>query len=60
VLIATDAVKNIIRHRDSFMLRNVITTGVRYGMITMRQSIGDLIDQGLVDRDAAEGIMANY
>jgi twitching motility protein PilT len=60
VLIATDAVKNIVRHRDSFMLRNVITTGGRYGMISMRQSIGDLIEQGLVDRDVAEGIMVNY
>jgi twitching motility protein PilT len=60
VLISNDAVKNIIRRRDSFMLRNVITTGGRQGMITMRQSIGALIDQGVVDRDAAEGIMVNY
>jgi twitching motility protein PilT len=60
VLIANDAVKNIIRRRDSFLLRNVITTGGRQGMISMRQSIGDLIDQGLVASDVGESIMVNY
>ncbi len=60
ILMATDAVKNIIRRRDSFMLRNVITTGGRYGMISMRQSIGELVEKDLVARDVAEGILVNY
>ncbi len=43
VLVATDAVKNVIRSRESFMLRNIIHTGPRYGMITMTQSVGERI-----------------
>ncbi len=60
ILMATDAVKNIIRRRDSFMLRNVITTGSRHGMVSMRQSITELMEKNVVARDVAEAIMANY
>ena len=60
VLVANDAVKNIIRHRDSFMLRNIIATGGKRGMTSMKQSIGELIEKNLVARDVAEGIMLNY
>jgi twitching motility protein PilT len=60
ILLATDAVKNIIRHRDSFMLRNVIHTGSRYGMVTMKQSIDSLIQRGIVSAEVAGPILANY
>ena len=60
VLIATDAVKNVLRRRDSFLLRNVVHTGARFGMITMRQSVEDLLQKGLVAPEVAESILANY
>jgi twitching motility protein PilT len=60
VLVVTDAARNIIRHRDSFMLRNTIQTGQRHGMISMRQSIQSLIDEGAVVEDAAQSILQNY
>lgn len=60
ILIGTDAVKNIIRHRDSFMLRNVIHTGGKFGMMTMAQSIGGLVERGLIERSVAEPILRNY
>ena len=60
ILMATDAVKNIIRRRNSFMLRNVITTGSRHGMVSMRQSITELMEKNVVAHDVAEAIMANY
>ncbi len=60
ILVATDAVKNIIRHRDSFMLRNVIHTGGRHGMVTMKQSVTDLLEKGLVAQDVADSILMNY
>lgn len=60
VLVVTDAARNIIRHRDSFMLRNMIQTGQRHGMVSMRQSIQNLIDQGAVVEDAAQSILQNY
>lgn len=60
ILISTDAVKNIIRHRDSFMLRNVIHTGAKHGMVTMKQSVTDLVDKGLVSAEVAENVLRNY
>ncbi|MFB3891967.1 MAG: type IV pilus twitching motility protein PilT [Phycisphaerae bacterium] len=60
VLMATDAVKNIIRRRDGFMLRNVIHTGGRYGMVSMKQSIAELIAKGLVAPEVAETVLVNY
>jgi len=60
ILIATDAVKNVMRRRDSFMLRNVIHTGARHGMITMKQSVEDLLQKGLIASEVAEAVMANY
>jgi twitching motility protein PilT len=60
VLIATDGVKNVIRHRDSFLLRNIIHTGGKYGMITMRQSVGELLDKGLITAEVAESVLTNY
>jgi twitching motility protein PilT len=60
ILIATDAVKNVMRRRESFLLRNVIHTGVRHGMMTMKQSVGDLLQKGVIAADVAEAILANY
>jgi twitching motility protein PilT len=60
VLVSTDAVKNIIRNRDSFMLRNIIHTGGKYGMVTMKQSVMDLVEKGLVLPDVAENVLRNY
>ena len=60
VIVATDAVRNIIRNRDSFMLRNIINTGSRYGMMTMRQSVTDLLEAGKISADVAENVLTNY
>ena len=60
ILIATDAVKNVMRRRDSFMLRNVIHTGGRHGMVTMKQSVDELLQKGLIATDVAEAVLANY
>lgn len=60
VLIGTDAVRNIIRSRDTFHLRNTIRMGAKYGMITMRQSVDSLVKDGLVDEEIAERVLADY
>ena len=60
VLIATDAAKNVIRRRDSFMLRNIIHTGSQHGMISMRQSVAELVDKGLISAEVAENVLVNY
>ena len=60
VLIAVDAVRNIVRKGESFMLRNVIHTGTRHGMVTMRQSVTQLLEQGQISAESAERVLANY
>ena len=60
VLVATDAVKNVIRRRDGYLLRNLIHTGSRYGMISMGQSVEELLSQGLIERQIAENVLTNY
>ncbi|HUT60934.1 MAG TPA: PilT/PilU family type 4a pilus ATPase [Phycisphaerae bacterium] len=60
ILLATGAVRNVIRTRDGFMLRNIIHTGGRHGMISMRQSIDELLAQGAVAPEVAQGVLVNY
>ena len=60
VLIATDAVKNVIRSRESFMLRNIIHTGARYGMITMTRSVGELIKSKAISPELGRSILRDY
>ena len=60
ILVSTDAVRNVIRNRDSFMLRNIIHTGSRFGMISMRQSVTELLENGMITTEMAESVLANY
>lgn len=60
VLLANDGVKNVIRHRDSFFLRNIIQTGQKAGMVTMRQSVTELLEQGVISAEVAESVLLNY
>jgi twitching motility protein PilT len=53
VLMATHAVRNLIRDGKSPQLRNVIATGSEFGMQTLEQSLSDLVAQGIVDHDEA-------
>ena len=60
VLVATDAVRNTIRRRDSFLLRNILATGSKRGMVTMQDSIRQLLAEGVITEKVAEGVVANY
>jgi len=60
VLVVTDAAKNILRRRGSFMLRNLITSGKRFNMMTMSDSLGTLLDEGIITEDVVNGVLANY
>lgn len=59
-LVATDAVRNVMRNRGTFHLRNVITTGQRYGMQTMKTSIDQLREEGVIADAIYEGVAENY
>lgn len=60
VLVANDAVRNIIRRNDGFMLRNVITTGKKQGMIRMAHSVSALLRRKVINSSTAQRVLANY
>jgi twitching motility protein PilT len=53
VLIATHAVRNIVRDGRTNQLRNQITTGAKDGMQTLEASLSELVASGMVDYDEA-------
>lgn len=53
VLVATSAVKNLIREDKMAQIYSMIQTGAQYGMQTLDQALKGLINQGLVDRETA-------
>jgi twitching motility protein PilT len=55
VLTATFAVRNLIREGKSSQLRNLVTTGAKFGMQTLEQSLSDLVVHGQVHYEEACG-----
>ncbi len=54
VLVATPAVRNLIKEGKTHQLRNSLVTGTRDGMVTLEQSLSRLIQDGIVtEADAA-------
>jgi len=53
ILLATAAIRNLIRRGDDHQLRANIETGRAEGMLTMEQSIADLVKAGRVSRETA-------
>ena len=58
VLIATDAVRAMIREGKTHQLRNAITTGRASGMRTLETSLSDLVVRGIVSRETARSCAA--
>jgi twitching motility protein PilT len=53
VLIATYAVRNIVRDGRTNQLRNVIATGAQEGMQTLEASLSQLVAEGIVSQEEA-------
>lgn len=51
IMLATSAIRNLIRRGDDHQLRAHIETGKSEGMLTMEQSLAELIRAGRVTRD---------
>ncbi|MBU0595279.1 PilT/PilU family type 4a pilus ATPase [Candidatus Bipolaricaulota bacterium] len=60
VLVATDAVRNLIRNRGTFFLRSVIATGRRFGMQTMKASLAQLREEGEITNSLYRLILQHY
>ncbi len=53
ILVANNAVKNMIREGKTFMIDNVIQTGSESGMISMEIYLAKLVKQGRISEDMA-------
>ncbi|MDX2065854.1 MAG: type IV pilus twitching motility protein PilT [Fimbriimonadaceae bacterium] len=53
VLVASSAVRNLIRENKSYQINSLIQTGARQKMITLDQSLANLVERGIVDASAA-------
>ncbi len=53
IMIATDAVRNLIRKGEDHQLRSQLTMGRADGMITMEQSLAELVRAGRILRETA-------
>lgn len=49
ILLATDAVRNLIRDGKTHLLDNAIQTGSNVGMVTLERTMATLLDQGWID-----------
>jgi twitching motility protein PilT len=53
VMVATPAVCNLIREGKTYQLSQMLQTGMSQGMITMNQSLANLVSAGLVNEEQA-------
>ncbi|MEZ5813227.1 MAG: type IV pilus twitching motility protein PilT [Alphaproteobacteria bacterium] len=53
ILVGTNAVRNLIRENQIPQMYSMMQTGSRYGMVTMQDSIADLFESGIIDKDEA-------
>ena len=53
IMIATDAVRALVRKGDDHQLRSQISTGRAEGMMTMEQSLADLVRANRITRETA-------
>ena len=60
IMTSTDASRNIIRRKGTFMLRNLIVTGKRQGMISMSESLEGLLREKVISEDTAGAVVTNY
>ena len=60
VMVATSAVRNLIREGKTFQLPNVIQTGSQYGMQTLDQALAALYQTGVVSHDDALARCTNH
>ena len=53
ILVATNAIRNLIRTAQDHQIRSHISTGRSEGMMTMEQSLAELVSAGRIARDTA-------
>jgi len=54
ILVNTPAVANLIRENNIAQIQSAMQTGGKEGMITMENSLKQLVKDGLIDKETAE------
>jgi twitching motility protein PilT len=54
ILVATPAVRNLVREGKTHQINSVIETGARHGMQTMAAALDELLSRGLIDTEEVE------
>ena len=54
ILIATPALRNLIREAKTHQIPSYIQTGAKFGMRSMDASLADLVRKNVVDKEVAE------
>lgn len=57
ILVGTSAVRNLIRENQIPQIYSMMQTGSRYGMKTMEDSVSELFESGVIDKDEARRAM---
>ncbi|OQA03568.1 MAG: Twitching mobility protein [Planctomycetes bacterium ADurb.Bin401] len=60
IMIATAAVKSILRRKGGYHLRTAIETGRKFGMCTMAEEIEKMLNEKLISEEIAKLILDNY
>jgi len=60
ILVATPAVKNLIREGKTHQLLSAMQTGAKFGMQTMEQSLQALFEGGLISKEVFENYLREY
>jgi twitching motility protein PilT len=58
VLVGTNAVRNLIRENQVPQIYSMMQTGSRFGMITMQESVNNLLQEGVIDEAQARVVLA--
>ncbi len=59
ILVATPAVRNLVREGKSHQIYNAMQAGAKFGMQSMDQALADLVKGGIITRQMAEERCAN-
>jgi twitching motility protein PilT len=55
ILVATPAVRNLIRENKTYQIPSAMQVGAKNGMITMEAALTELVTKGLVHPDEVKG-----
>jgi twitching motility protein PilT len=60
IMVATPAVKNLIREGKTHQLYSVMQTGMKYAMQTMEQALYNLFNKNLISRETLENALKEH